>query len=446
MSRKNKVQDPDHVSIGKLVAWQMRPISLGAVTIITMYLSLYCTDTLGMPAALVGTLLMASKIFDGATDLFAGWLVDNTNTKLGKARPYELCIIGVWICMYAMFAASDTWSLTVKSVWLFVTYTLVFSVFSTLLNAAETPYIVRAFKTPLAVTKVSAYGGVIVTLGSMVVSVSFPIFVGTMGTSAAGWRRLMAMYAIPLVCIGLLRFFFVKEEADVNETAKEERVGIKDILQVVTSNRYIWLMALACMVPQLVTSLSAATYYFTWIVGDISLYSTVQMLSIVSLIVIIFFPTLMKKYSAMQLIGFFAAVAFAGYILLFFAGTNMPLLLIGSFLGGLVTLPTSYMKSPIIMQISDYNEHNGKPRMEATMAAVANFMNKIGSAFGSFLLGIMLTLGGYDGNLEVQPDGALTMIRILFSLVPAIFMIVVVLSSIGFRPLDKFSKEKELQG
>lgn len=103
--------------------------------------------------------------------------MDNTNTKLGKARPYELCIIGVWICMYAMFAASDTWSLTVKSVWLFVTYTLVFSVFSTLLNAAETPYIVRAFKTPIAVTKVSAYGGVIVTLGSMVVSVSFPIFV-----------------------------------------------------------------------------------------------------------------------------------------------------------------------------------------------------------------------------------------------------------------------------
>lgn len=69
MSRRNKVQDPDHVSIGKLVAWQMRPISLGAVTIITMYLSLYCTDTLGMPAALVGTLLMASKVFDGATDL-----------------------------------------------------------------------------------------------------------------------------------------------------------------------------------------------------------------------------------------------------------------------------------------------------------------------------------------------------------------------------------------
>lgn len=446
MSKNNKAANPDHVPVGKLVAWQMRPISLGAVTIMTMYLSLYCTDTLGMPAALVGTLLMASKIFDGATDLFAGWLIDNTKTKWGKARPYELSIIGVWICTYAMFAASDTWSMTVKCVWLFITYTLVFSVFSTLLNAAETPYIVRAFKTPIAVTKVSAYGGIIVTLGSMVVSISLPLVIGTMGNSVAGWRKLMAMYAIPLLLLGLLRFLFVKEDSDLNEGSKEERVGIKDILHVVTSNKYIWLMGLACMVPQLLTSLSATSYYFTWIVGDITLMSATQVLGIFSLAVIALFPTLMKKFSAMQLIGAFAAIGFVGYIICFFAGTNILLLVAGGFLAGLITLPTSYMKSPIIMQISDYNEHNGQPRMEATIAAVANFLNKIGGAFGSFLLGIMLDLGGYDGKLQVQPEGAITMIRLLVSIIPAIFMVVVVLCTVGFRPLDKFSREKEQRG
>ena len=78
---KSKVNSPDQVPFGKIVAWGTRPIALGAVTILTMYLSLYCTDTLKMPAALVGSLLMASKIFDGITDLLAGWLVDNTNTK-----------------------------------------------------------------------------------------------------------------------------------------------------------------------------------------------------------------------------------------------------------------------------------------------------------------------------------------------------------------------------
>ena len=443
--KDNKKSNPDYVPFGKLLAWQMRPISLGAVTIITMYLSLYCTDTLGMPAALVGTLLMASKIFDGVTDIFAGWLIDNTKTKWGKARPYELSIIGVWICMYALFAASDTWSITVKSVWLFIMYTLVFSVFSTLLNAAETPYIIRAFKTPLAVTKVSAYGGIIVTLGSMVISVSFPIVVGTMGTSVAGWRTLMAMYAIPLVCLGLLRFLFVKEDNDIVEEKKEDRVKVKDILQVITSNKYVWLMGLACMVPQLATSLAAGTYYFTWIVGDIAKFSTIQMVSMLSLIAIVLFPTLMKKFSAMQLIGATAVIAMVGYVICFFSGANMLLIAIGFFLSSMVTLPTSYMKAPIIMQISDYNEYNGKPRMEATMAAVANFLNKIGSAFGSFLLGIMLGMSGYDGTLAVQTESSILMIRLLFSFVPAAIMIVVIICSIAFRPLDKFSKERELQ-
>ena len=196
---KSKTKSPDHVPFGKIIAWGTRPIALGAVTILTMYLSLYCTDTLKMPAALVGSLLMASKIFDGITDLLAGWLVDNTNTRWGKGRPYELCIIGVWICTFAMFAASDKWSLAGKSVWLFIMYTLVFSIFSTLLNTAETPYIIRAFHSQMAVVKVASYSGIFVTMGSMIVSITLPIVIGSMGSTAAGWRKLVSMYAIPLV-------------------------------------------------------------------------------------------------------------------------------------------------------------------------------------------------------------------------------------------------------
>ena len=91
---KKKADRADRVPFGKLLAWQTRPISLGAVTIIIGYLSMYCTDTLGMPAALVGTILLASKVFDGVTDLFAGWLIDNTNTRWGKARPVSYTHLG----------------------------------------------------------------------------------------------------------------------------------------------------------------------------------------------------------------------------------------------------------------------------------------------------------------------------------------------------------------
>lgn len=441
---KSKRKGPDYVSFGKIVAWGTRPIALGAITIFTMYLSMYCTDILKMPAALVGSLLMASKIFDGVTDLFAGWLVDNTKTRFGKGRPYELALIPAWICTYAMFAASDEWSLVFKSVWLFIMYTLVFSVFSTLLNAAETTYIIRAFKTQNAVVKISSFSGVIVTVGSMVVSISLPMLIGTMGTSAAGWRKMMAIYAIPLVLVGLIRFFFVKEEVDVDTaTSQDEKVTVKEILQVAKTNKYIWLMGIVCMVPILLTSLSVNSYYFTWIIGDISLLSSLQALTIISLLFILFFPVLMKKFSAMQIIGFTAVMAMVGYIMFFFAGNNLTLIIIGSLLAGFVSLPTSYMKSPIIMQICDYNEMNGNPRMEATMAAIVNFLNKIGGALGSFILGIMLSIGGYDGKLSVQPDSAIMMIRVLAGIIPAIFMMIVIICVWAYRPLDKMLEKKQ---
>lgn len=178
MAKNNTAKDPDKAPFGKLLAWQTRPIALGSITIIIAYFTNYCTDTLGMAPALVGTLLMASKIVDGVTDLLAGYVVDNTKTKLGKGRPYEFCVVLAWACTVLLFSASPAWSLAVKCVWIFVMYTLVFSIFSTFLNAGESPYIIRAFGSRVAVTQVSSLGGIVITIGCTVVSITFPILMG----------------------------------------------------------------------------------------------------------------------------------------------------------------------------------------------------------------------------------------------------------------------------
>ncbi len=84
MFGKKKKDDPNRLGVGRLLIWKSSDVSQAAVqSIVLGFLTLYCTDTLGINPAVVGTLLMASKIFDGITDIFAGWLVDNTHTKLG---------------------------------------------------------------------------------------------------------------------------------------------------------------------------------------------------------------------------------------------------------------------------------------------------------------------------------------------------------------------------
>ena len=439
---KTKTNNPEKVSLGKSLLWNTRPLSFGAVTILMGYLSMFCTDMLQMPAALVGTLLMVSKIFDGVTDLIAGYIVDNTKTKLGKGRPYELCLLGVWICTFALFASNVEWSMAMKSAWLLVMYTLIWSIFGTMLNAAETPYIIRAFGDPIAVTKVSAIGGVFITLGCMVVSISLPMVIGTLGTTVAGWRKIIAMYAVPLLIIGFLRFLTIREVFVPEQDVKGEKVTIKDILTVLKSNRYIWLLAIVAMIPQTITGMGANTYYFNVVVGDITKLSAMSMIGLVSTLFILFFPAMMKKRTAMDLIGIFSVIGVVGYVIVFFAGSNMIALIVAFFLSGLAALPVSYMRSPIIMDVAEYNERHGRPRMEATLAAATNFTVKLGQALGAFLLGIILSAGGYDGALAVQPDSAVMSIRVLNSFIPAALMLLSFICAVAYRPLDAFLKKE----
>ena len=56
-------------------------MSVAVQVVLIGYITFYCTDVLGLNAALVATLLMATKLFDGVTDVFAGYLVDITKTK-----------------------------------------------------------------------------------------------------------------------------------------------------------------------------------------------------------------------------------------------------------------------------------------------------------------------------------------------------------------------------
>ena len=94
-----------------------------------------------------------------------------------------------------------------KSVWLFVMYVLVNSVFYTFLKANSTVYMVRAFKTEDEIVSLSTYGNIITFAGVLVLNVTFPILMGKLVTSASGWRTLVLLPAsgargLKLPCLG----------------------------------------------------------------------------------------------------------------------------------------------------------------------------------------------------------------------------------------------------
>lgn len=145
METKSKRDMQGKIGVVKFWTWSARDLSLSANFIVLSFISIYCTNTLNMEPALVGILLMGSKVVDAVTDLFAGYLVDRTETKWGKGRPYEFAIFGVWLCTWLLYSTPAEAGTTMKAVWIFAMYMFVNSVFTTLLNASGNPYMVRAF-------------------------------------------------------------------------------------------------------------------------------------------------------------------------------------------------------------------------------------------------------------------------------------------------------------
>lgn len=423
------------------MAWKSSDVVAGWINLLGIsYLSMYCSDTLGVDIALVGTLLMVSKIVDAFTDVFAGVLVDNTHTKFGKGRPYELCIVGMTVCTILLFSCSPEWSLPIKCAWIFCMYTLTFSVFTTLRQAAGTPYTIRAFSNnEILIRKVASYGGIITMAGSMVLSISFPMLMARIATSAAGWRTLMMALMLPATLIGLLRFFFCKEDPTVDASTKQEPVRFDEIKTLLTKNKYVWYYAIIMLAYNLITGSAVGTYYFKWVMGDVTLMSAFSVLSIVVLPVMFVFPTIMKKLgSTSKMIYFFAIGGIIAYVLIFFAGTNFTALLALGLITAIATAPLAYYQVLFVMNICTYNEILGLPRMDGSSGILGNFASKFGGSLGSFLTGILLSAAGYISaeNATAQPASAILMIRAVYALLPAILLVAIAFAAYQFMKLE----------
>ena len=58
--------------------------------LLSVFVMIYLTDTAGLNAGVIGTLMMLARIFDDVSDIFFGILIDKTRTRMGRARSWML--------------------------------------------------------------------------------------------------------------------------------------------------------------------------------------------------------------------------------------------------------------------------------------------------------------------------------------------------------------------
>lgn len=426
-------------------AWTSRGVALAVNAILLMQLTYYCTDILGMSAVLVGTLLLVSKVFDGFTDLCVGYIIDRTHTKWGKARPYEISIVFVWIFTIMLFSAPASGTV-VQAVYILVLYALVNSICATFLYGGDAVYLARSIRSEKNRVSVMSFNGGIIMVFSIMISMILPQLIAGIGTTKTGWTLIACMLGIPMGLIGILRFVFVKEvaaPAESEQTAEQKQpsqasVPLKTGLSSLFKNKYIWIIAGMSFVVQLTSNIGSAvnTYYFKYIMGNIGLATLVSMSSVLTPLIMLVFPVISRKLGMGGILRLGAIMGVIGYAIRTLGTTNMVTLIIGSVVSSVAVLPVSMMINIYVIDCMDYGEWHTGVRVEGMLSSVVSFVNKLGSGIASSLVGIVMGMAGYVGTLEVQSAAANMSIVALFNWVPLFLMAVMLLLAIAYK-LDK---------
>lgn len=404
-------------------AWPTQTISTSVAAALLGYVTFFATDFMHIPAATVGIIFMISKIFDGFTDVVAGYLIDRTHTKLGKGRPYALAIIGYWVTSALFFCAPEM-GVTASSIYIFVMYTLINSIFLTLINCSEPVYLANSLTDQNQSVSILAFTGFISLIFTMVACMILPVLVENMGTTRAGWMKISLMLAIPFTFVGMIRFLVVKERQEIGTAATS--ISVKDMIHLLGQNKYILIFAVIILLSNIGSNLvnNVQTYFFLYIMNDISLASIMSLSMLAIIVVVILTPALSKKFGFLNVMRATTFLGMVGYLVRLFDITNLGLLFVSNIFAMMGFYTMFSFAGTFVIDCMDYGEWKTGTRSEGTIACAQSVTAKIGTAIGVGLIGVLMGMTGYDGSLSVQPDSANTMIIMLFSVIPASFCLV----------------------
>ena len=399
-----------------------------ACSIVYLFLMYYYTDVAGVPAAFVGTLFLVVRMIDAVSDPVMGMIVDNTRSRFGKFRPWN--VFGTVVNSLAFLALFSAHLFSGSQLLLFVTvtyivwgltYTIMDIPFWSMVPALsahreERERLVvwpRLFAS-IAWTVVGTYGlATIAVLGK--------------GDDGKGFLLLCGLIIIAFIASALVTFTQVKERVATQTTS--ERFSFADVISILRNNDQLASLIGCVLTFNIGTQLVGgfAIYYFSYAIGKPELFPMFALVSgIAEMLGIFFFPWLCRHLPR----------RFTWYIASLFALACSLVLLAGSILapesGILVAVAGALLKfgggianglgTVMLADVVDYGHYKTGKRSESVIFSVQTMLVKFAGAFAGFFIGVGLSLIGYVPN-EIQSEATVIGLRALMIGLPVFFLV-----------------------
>ncbi|MGL5019964.1 MAG: glycoside-pentoside-hexuronide (GPH):cation symporter [Luteolibacter sp.] len=399
---------------------------------ILILLPAFYTDVFGLAPAVMGTMFLAVRILDAVSDPVMGMIADHTNTRWGKFRPWLLWGAVPFAVLFVLTYTTPSFGGTAKIVYAYVTYSLLMILY-TIVNI---PYCaLGAAITSDSQERVSAnsYRFVLATSAGVLIAFFGPKLIAYFGNGneQVGYPWAMAVFGVLAVAAFIGCFFLTKER--VTQAAPSKGAFGLDFKSLLRNDQWlvVAILFLVLLVP-IVLRGASQVYYMKWFAGRADLVAAFLTTgTICQMIGAAFASPLTRKIGKVPTYISVQLIIVAGSVALYFIpASNLVLIFV---LFGLVNFFVQ-MGAPILFAMAadtvEYGELKTGRRVSGLVFSGALFFLKLGVAVGGWLVGIVLTTYGYNGQADTQSAEAIRGIVLSLTLFPAIghFLLIPIVS------------------
>ena len=406
--------------------------------LLTAFMMIYLTDTIGLSMGVVSTLIALSKVFDGVSDFFFGRMIDKTKSKMGKARPWMLwAYIGCAITLVACFSIPTSWGQTAQYIFFFLSYTLLNAVFFTANNIAYASLTALITKNTSERVQIGSFRFIFAFATKIVIEAVTIFAVGWLGGGVTGWRLIAIIYAIVGLITNTYSVFSVKELPEADDEMEEEReeehkLTFLKSFKLLLKNKYYVIICCSYILTQLYASvIGMGTYYTKYIMGNEKIFSTISLaINITMVVALTILPYVIKKMGGMYKLNIFGyIIATLGRIGVMVGGYmgNLPLMLAFTAVSTIGIAPLQGDLNALIASCSEHTTLKTGYRLEGMMYSCSSLGLKLGGALGTAICGWFLDAAGYVENAAVQTAATVNMLNFLY-----LWMPVILCAAVGF--------------
>ena len=401
-------------------------------SLISMYLIFYLSDIVNLSNSVlwwVTAIIMGARIFDALNDPIMGVIVDNTRSRFGKFKPW--ITIGAFtsgiftILLFTDFQLNGT-AFILLFAFLYVMWGISFTAndisYWSMLPSLSTDQKERE--------KIGAFARICANIGLFMVVAGIVPLTTAIGDATGSMKTAYFIFTLVVVAVmwigQSITVFGVKEKKD--QFKVEEKTTLRGMVRAIFKNDQLLYTAIAMALFMIgyVTTTGFGLYYFKYAFGDEGMYSIFAViLGVAQITALAVFPLFSKKFNRKKLYTGATIFVFAGYGVFFFSPMNMIFIGIA---GLLLFLGQAFIQLLMLMFLADtveYGQWKLGRRNESVTFALQPFINKMGGAIASGIVGATIIISGIneaETAADVTAGGLLTLKMAMFVL-PLLFIL-----------------------